>query len=402
MSLTLPAASNTYDRTNEQQTRAQLEREDNRNLKRDEDLRLAQGAKLYVRGPDGTYREVTISNTGVISGGATVAQERSALGVNVADNRIINGRMEIDQRNNGSAVTVNASATFRSVDQYVGFGEAADGVFTLQRQSGGPPGFTNFLRAAVTTADSAIGAAQRYVFGCRIEGVNVPDLAWGTANAQSITRRFWARSSRAVTFSSALLNSAANRAYPFTFTINAANTWELKTVTIPGDTSGTWLTDTGIGLQMFFDLGSGSTFRGTANTWSGSLLFGVTGSASLIDTLGATLDITGEELVRTSADLGPSWRSFDDELRRARRYLRPISTAVLGVATAGGQNCGAVFDFGDLMRVAPTMAANGTANTNAGATTTDTVTASSFRFLAASTAAGAYQVNYTGLASAEF
>lgn len=285
---------------------------------------------------------------------------RNALGINLTDNRIINGRIEIDQANAGAAVTVNAATTFYSVDMFGGFGQAADGVFTLQRQAGGPAGFKNFLRAAVTTADASLGAAQAYFIRHLIEGGLVSDLAFGGSSASTVTLRFWVRSSVAGTFSGALRNAAADRSYPFSYSINAANTWELKSITVAGDQTGTWLTDTGVGLQVVFDLGAGSTLRGAAGAWAASNLTGVTGAVSLMSTLNATLDITGVELVRASSDLGPSWRPEAQELMLCQRYLYRIGGAAtfdwlgLGFVAATNQ-VDLHVAFPVRMRVVPTL-----------------------------------------------
>ena len=266
--------------------------------------------KLFLKKDNGTASIVEIGG----GGGGTITAPIS--------NRIINGRMEIDQRNNGSAVTVNAQVVTWSLDRWFGVGQATDGVFSLQRQAGGPVGFANFLRLTTTTADASIGASQFYVVGQQVEGNMISDLAWGTASAGSATLRFWARSSLTGAYSGSIRNNTGDRSYAFSFSILSANTWELKAVTIPGETVGTWLADTGIGIRLIFDLGSGSTHRGTAGSWVGTSLFGVTGAVSLISTLNATFDITGVELVKSSADIGPTWRPFPQELDLCRRYGR--------------------------------------------------------------------------------
>lgn len=285
---------------------------------------------------------------------SSVSAARAALGINVSDNRIINGRMEIDQRNAGAAVTVNSGASLQyAVDRWGAAGQAADGVFTVQRQAGGPPGFVNFLRAAVTTADASIGSSQSYFLAHNIEGTMVADLAFGTASAAAVTLRFWVRSSLTGAFSGSLSNASGARSYPFSFTINAANTWELKTVTIAGDTTGTWATDTGNGIQVNFDLGCGSTLRTTAGAWAAGNFKGVTSAVSLISTLSATLDLTGVELVRASSDLGPSWRSFQQELELCQRYYQILQ------AYSGRYVDATTFHYGTalpvVMRATPTV-----------------------------------------------
>ncbi len=183
-------------------------------------------------------------------------------------NRIINGAMVIDQRNAGSAVTTDGAYP---VDRFIVF-EDTDGAYSAQRDTNAPAGFINSLKWTTTTADTSI-ASQYAGISQSIEGFNVADLNWGTANAKTVTLSFWVRSSLTGTFGGSFRNSANNRSYPFTYTISVADTWEFETITIAGDTSGTWLTDNGAGLKIFFGLGVGSSFSGTAGAWSGSNFF---------------------------------------------------------------------------------------------------------------------------------
>jgi len=224
---------------------------------------------------------------------ALLSSEANAQGFR---NRIINGDMRIDQRNNGSAVTINSATQTYTLDRWTGYGQASDGVFTVQRSTVAPAGFTNSALITVTTADASIGAGQVYAFSQFIEGFNTADLGFGTAGAQTVTVSFLVRSSVTGTYSATLFNSAYNRGYTATFTINAANTFEYKTFTIPGDTAGTWLTDNGVGLRLWIALGTGSTFKGTAGAWNAGTTYGATGQVDLISTNGATFYITGVQL----------------------------------------------------------------------------------------------------------
>ncbi len=164
-------------------------------------------------------------------------------GENMFRNRIINGDMRIDQRNAGASVTATNSVRY-TVDRFACFAGAPSGagVFTAQQVSDAPAGFTRSLRATVTTADTTASADSQYFFAQYIEGNNIADLGFGSASASSITLSFWVKSSLTGTFAGGVNNSAGNRSYVFTYTINSANTWEYKTITISGDTTGTWLT----------------------------------------------------------------------------------------------------------------------------------------------------------------
>jgi hypothetical protein len=251
-------------------------------------------------------------------------------------NRIINGAMTIDQRNAGAAVTVNTSGDVFSADRWQGSGVTSEGVFTLQQSTTSTPGFVNSLLATVTTVDSSIGASQRYIIRHMIEGLNVGDLAWGTANAQPVTLSFWVRSSLTGTFSGSLENAAANRSYPFSFTISSANTFEYKTVTVPGDTTGTWLTTNGVGIQLNFDMGCGADLRTSANAWAAGNFRGVTGSVQLIANSGATFFITGVQLEEGTAASPFENRLYGTELLLCQRYFQLIANGAENTAAVVG------------------------------------------------------------------
>ena len=154
-------------------------------------------------------------------------------------NRLINSAMVIDQRNAGASVTINTSTDAYTLDRFSCIGQTTDGVYTVARSSVAPAGFINSLLATVTTADSSIGASQFYDISQFIEGFNVADFGWGTASAATATLSFWVRSSVTGVFGGSFRNGSFNRSYPFTYTVSAANTWEYKTITVAGDTSGT-------------------------------------------------------------------------------------------------------------------------------------------------------------------
>ena len=251
-------------------------------------------------------------------------------------NRIINGAMVIDQRNAGAAVSLNNTSGF-SCDRWQAR-IVGGGVASMQRSTVVPAGFTNSQSLTVTTADASIASTDDYKVGQFIEGFNIADLGWGAAGAQAVTLSFWVRSSITGTYAVALQNSAENRSYPATYTISAANTWEQKTITIAGDTSGTWLTDNGIGIRVNWNLGSGSSFNGTANAWNAADARTVSGAVSWIGTNGATFYITGVQLEKGSTATSFDYRPYGTELMLCQRYFSmsyPQGTAP-GTATTSG------------------------------------------------------------------
>lgn len=244
-------------------------------------------------------------------------------------NRIINGDMRIDQRVAGT-LTLDTNSRF-IVDRFFAENDSTATV-TGVKSTTAPDGFVNSMLFTVTTADSSIAASENCTIRHFIEGLNVADLGWGTANAKTITLSFWVRSSVTGTHSGSLSNSAGNRGYVFNYSISTANTWEQKSVTIAGDTTGTWLTTNGVGIRIYWNLGAGSNFLGTAGAWGSSLLLGSTGSVQLISTLNATFYITGIQLERNTTATPFEWIPYGTELALCQRYYE--SSYNIGVAAA--------------------------------------------------------------------
>ncbi len=268
-------------------------------------------------------------------------------------NRIINGAMAIDQRNAGASVTVNSGGQFFTADRFYAQAQGG-GVFTIQQSSTAPTGFTNSIIATVTTADTSLAGTDFYVIKQRIEGFNSADLGWGAAGAQTVTLSFWVRSSITGTYTGALINSAENRSYPFSYSISAANTFEYKTVTIAGDTTGTWVTNNGIGISVGFALGVGSTYLGTAGSWAGSRLEGATGQTAWISTNGATFYLTGVQLEVGTVATPFERRQYGQELALCQRYYLPVGYGELLGVFQGPNNAVLWVNYPVQMRASPT------------------------------------------------
>jgi hypothetical protein len=273
-------------------------------------------------------------------------------------NRIINGAMVIDQRNAGASVTAN-SGVF-PVDRFQTYATQSSKL-TCQQSTTVPANFKNSVLYTSSSAYSVL-AGDYFSFTQRVEGFNVADFNFGTASATTVTLSFWVRSSLTGTFGGACHNNAFNRVYPFSYTIFAANTWEQKTITIAGDTSGTWTTDNSVGLEIGFSLGCGSTGLGTAGAWAGtSNIFGVTGQVNIVGTSGATFYITGVQLEKGSTATSFDYRPYGTELALCQRYYTKILSSSAGynlLATgtaASTSSVGSLIVFPVTMRAGPTF-----------------------------------------------
>ena len=309
-----------------------------------------------VSGSQITFNDNTTQNTSAYGGGFAFR------------NRIINGDMRIDQRNAGASTTPTNSSY--GLDRWT-FAVTQASKFTAQQNAGSvtpPTGFSNYLGITSSSAYSITSGDIFYVKQL-IEGFNTADLAFGTANAQTVTLSFWVRSSLTGTFGGALQNSAENRSYPFSYTISSANAWEQKTLTITGDTSGTWIGSTnGIGISVIFGLGVGSTYTGTANAWQGAQDFAPTGATSVVGTNGATFYITGVQLEKNSTATSFDYRPYGTELALCQRYYQVVGGANLSFYTEQYISGNSIYLTGNgyfkvNMRSAPTVTLSGSYTT---------------------------------------
>jgi hypothetical protein len=309
-------------------------------------------------------------------------------------NRIINGAMVIDQRNAGAAVTRSGTSNSYLVDRWLG-NVSNDGTITLQQVVDAPATFVNSLKITVTVADSSLSALQYALIRQSIEGYNVSDFAFGSASAQTITLSFWVKSSVTGTFGGCLRNSAANRSYPFSYSISSANTWEQKTITIAGDTSGTWLTTNGVGFDLDLTVASGTTYAGTAGSWSGGTYITATGTTNLMATLNATWQVTGVQLEKGSTATSFDYRPYTTELQLCQRYYwKSLGAGNESIGVAGynvaSNAVWSQFGFPVTMRATPTVTVNGTWGvSNTGQPTIRAASATNFLLQAVATGTAA-------------
>jgi hypothetical protein len=236
-------------------------------------------------------------------------------------NLIINGGMVFSQRNGTSAITLNTQGSIifdfdrwsRQIYQA--------GKLTLQQVTDAPSGFSYSIKATTVSAITG-GGADYYQFNQPIEGFNTAHLAYGTSSARTTTLSFWVKSTLTGQWSGAIKNSAGNRAYTFPYYINSPSTWEYKTVTIPGDTSGTWIGSTnGTGVRLMYDLGTSRTdLHGTLNSWTATNSYASSTGVKLVQNASATWQITGVQLELGKVATPFEHRSYGEELAVCQRY----------------------------------------------------------------------------------
>jgi len=279
-------------------------------------------------------------------------------------NLIINGAMQVAQR--GTSGTSANAIDYYTVDRFNFRGEPT-GVYTIAQDTDAPANFKNSTKITVTTPDTSIPSGERYWVSTILEGNDIAHLNFGSSDAQEITLSFYVKSSLTGTFSGGFGNDGFSRAYTFEYTIDSANTWERKTVTITGDTSGTWLDTNGVGLRIVWDLGAASNRQTTAGAWESSSNFAATGATQVIATNGATFYLTGVQLEVGSVATPFEHRSYGEELALCERYYQSYNfenySGFPAVGRANGNPWGQfAFPLRTTMRAAPSGTWLGTNN----------------------------------------
>ena len=322
------------------------------------------GNTALTVGPSGN---VAISNSFSISGQFVSAYS------GMMKNRIINGDMRIDQRFNGAANNSRVGIQY-VVDRWYAGATGAARFRSQQNNTNGPgssatqtaTGFPNYFGANVISSNASYDASDTYYYAQPIEGLNIFDLGWGTANAAPVTLSFWVYSSIPGSHSGTIANGPANRSYPFTYTISTANTWQYQTITIPGDTTGIWFTNNNIGMYVSLNMGSGSTYTtSSGNSWQAGYVQYVTGTNQVQSYANGSFYLTGVQLEKGSQATAFDFRHYTTELQLCQRYyIRRTSGGVNGLIFPGGQQSAAnslITDFLPVsLRATPTFSWDGT------------------------------------------
>lgn len=276
-------------------------------------------------------------------------------------NKIINGDMRIDQRVSGTITATNTWMVDRFYQSH-----NIDGAQSFQQVTDAPDGFFNSIKYTTTTADASLASTQYSMLRYKMEGYTLADLSYGTAAAKTATLSFWVKSSATGTFGGTLINSASDRVYPYTYTINASNTWEKKIVVIPGDTTGTWLNTNGNGLEIKWSFGAGSTYTASATgAWQAGFAIHASGATSLINTLNATWQLTGVQFEVGSQATEFERRPFGTELALCQRYCWNVASDTSILTMFNGVSRGSGTYFYNIptpvpMRTTPSFSVGGT------------------------------------------
>lgn len=235
-------------------------------------------------------------------------------------NLIINGAMQVAQRGT-SYINSGGGNGYRTVDRWGLYDDTAGGGITYSQDTDAPVGFKNSLKA---TCNSAFATSGNAFINTKVEGQNSVPLSLGNSNAKTFTLSFWVKSSIVGTWGGAFRNGSTNRSYAFTYTISTANTWEYKTVTLTGDTSGTWNTDASIGIDVSFGVSAYNPNSTNAGSWGSTNSITANGVTGITDTTNATWKITGVQLELGSVATPFEHRSYGEELALCQRYYQVV------------------------------------------------------------------------------
>lgn len=255
-------------------------------------------------------------------------------------NRIIDGAMYSDQVNGGASVPITGASLYVTDLIECSLFNQSTQTAAVQQVADAPAGFEYSIKYTLGGVGAAPGASCLAYLRYAVEGSDCIDLNFGSVTAKSITLSFWVKSSVTGTFGVGFENQNFNRSYVASYTINSANAWEYKTITIPGDVSGVWSTGNTVGLFIYWDIGLGTTYCQAPGAWSAGNTFGLTGGTKLVATTGATFNLTGAQL--EAGSIATPFEIVSEAVRSAgiSRFLQVYNYTANGIIANGG--CGAL------------------------------------------------------------
>ena len=250
---------------------------------------------------------------------------------------IINGDMRVAQR--GTSF-ISPGQTVYTLDRWMSGMQTTTGAITVTQDTDVPTAseagyqFTNSLKIDVTTADTSIAAGDRTSMIYRVEGKNIAHAGFGQAGVRYMTLSFWHKHTKTGTHSVSIQNSDRNRGYPIEYTQTATNTWEKAELTFPVDTTGSWLTNNNIGMQIYFSIAMGTNYSATANTWQALTSYAANGTVNNLDSTSNNMLFTGVKLELGSEATDFQHTSYAEELAKCHRYFFKSSHSATSMADA--------------------------------------------------------------------
>ena len=248
-------------------------------------------------------------------------------------NLIMNGAMQVAQR--ATSVTSVSTEGYKTVDRFKWTMDTTSSVYTLSQSTDVPSGqgFANSFKAETTTADATLDANCQIRFEQRFEGQDVQQLAKGTSNAKSVTLSFWVKAFQTGTYILNLQDTDNSRLIAATYTVNSSATWEYKTVTFAGDTTGAFTNDNNISLVVHWYLSAGSNYTsGTlASAWESLTTANraVSQTVDIADSTSNYWQITGVQLEVGKVATPFEHRSYGEELALCQRYFQTLANGEL-------------------------------------------------------------------------
>ena len=291
-------------------------------------------------------------------------------------NRIIGGDFTTNPWQRGTSFAAIANGSYFADRWSIGYTTTA--VVTASKATDAPTAneagiFTQYCASlAVTTADTSIAASDRFVLRHIVEGLNAASFGFGQAGSRNVTLSFWVKGTKTGVHCVGIRNSADDRAYVAEYTIVTTNTWEYKTLTIPVDTTGTWLYDTGVGLFLQFALMAGTTYQTTANTWTAGSFFATANQVNALDAISNTFKIALVQLEAGSTATDFEYRPYGTELALCQRYFQNGHVYCLAYSSTGS-GFGDRAPFPTVMRATPSITYSNTVYLNASGITTNEV-----------------------------